>query len=64
MSNKVKDIDIKIRIYYFFNDDINTKTFDPNKVRIDNKSYKNHIKIFSYLLHWICNNERLERCKN
>ena len=51
MSNKVKDIDIKIRIYYFFNDNINTKTFDPNKVRIDNKSYKNHIKIFSYLLH-------------
>ena len=30
MSNKVKDIDIKNRTYYFF-DDINIKSFDPNK---------------------------------
>ena len=30
MSNKVKDIDIKNRTYYFF-DDINIKIFDPNK---------------------------------
>ena len=33
MSNKVKDIDIKNRIYYFFNDIINTKNFDPNQNR-------------------------------
>ena len=64
MSNKVKDIDIKVHTYYFFNDNINIKTFDPNKVRTDDKSYKNHIKIFIYLLHLICNNERLEICKN
>ena len=40
MSNKVKDIDIKNRIYYVF-DDINIKHFDPNKIKIDEKSYKN-----------------------
>ena len=64
MSNKVKDVGIKVHKYYFFNDDINIKTFDPNKVRIDDKSYKNHIKIFIYLLNLIWNNERLEICKN
>ena len=31
MSNKVKDIDMKHRTYYFFNDIINMKNFDPNK---------------------------------
>ena len=41
MSNKVKDIDIKIRTYYFFNDTINIKSFDPNNIKIDEKSYKN-----------------------
>ena len=29
MSNKVKDIDINRRTYYFFNDTINIKYFDP-----------------------------------
>ena len=41
MSNKVKDIDIKNRTYYFFNDIINVKKFDPNNIKIDEKSYKN-----------------------
>ena len=41
MSNKVKDIDIKNRTYYFFNDIINIKNFDPNNIKIDKKSYKN-----------------------
>ena len=40
MSNKVKDIDIKNRTYYFFDDIINIKTFDPNNIKIDKKSYK------------------------
>ena len=39
MSNKVKDIDIKNRTYYFFND-INIKNSDPNNIEIDEKSYK------------------------
>ena len=37
MSNKVKDIDIKNRTYYFYNDIINIKNFDPNNVKIDEK---------------------------
>ena len=28
-------------MYYFFNDIINMKNFDPNKTKIDEKSYKN-----------------------
>ena len=38
MSNKVKDIDMKNRKYYFFNDIINIKNFDPNNIKIDEKS--------------------------
>ena len=41
MSNKVKDIDITNCTYYFFNDIINIKNFDPNNIKIDEKSYKN-----------------------
>ena len=45
MSNKVKDIDIKNHTYYFFNDIINIKNFDPNNIKIVEKSYK-HIRIY------------------
>ena len=38
MSKKVQDIHIKNRTYYFFNDIINIKTFDPDKIKIDEKS--------------------------
>ena len=31
MSNKLKDIDIKKHIYYFFDEIINIKSFDRNK---------------------------------
>ena len=41
MSNKFKDIGIKNHTYYFFNDIINIKNFDPNNITIDEKSYKN-----------------------
>ena len=41
MSNKVNNIDIKSRTYYFFNDIINIKNFDPNNSKLDEKSYKN-----------------------
>ena len=41
MSNKLKDIDIENHTYYFFNDIINIKNFDPNKIKIVEKSYKN-----------------------
>ena len=35
MSNQVKDIDMKNRTYYFFNDIINIKNFDPKNIKID-----------------------------
>ena len=38
MSNKVKEIEIKVRTYYFFNDIINIKNFDPDKIKTDEKS--------------------------
>ena len=41
MSYKVKDIDIKNRIYFFFNDIINIKNFDPDNIKLDEKSNKN-----------------------
>ena len=37
----VNDINIKNHTYYFFDDIINIKYFDPNNVRIDEKSYNN-----------------------
>ena len=37
---EVKQINIKIRNYYFYND-INIKNFEPNLLEIDRKSYKN-----------------------
>ena len=33
MSSKVKDVNIKNRTYYFFNDMINIKNFDPNNIK-------------------------------
>ena len=39
MSNK----NIKNTTYYFFNDIINTGNFDPNNIKIDEKSYKDNL---------------------
>ena len=36
-----KQINVKNRTYYFFNDMINIKNFDPSLITIDQKSYKN-----------------------
>ena len=36
----VKQIDIKNRTYYFYNDMINIKKFDSNLLKIDKKSCK------------------------
>ena len=36
----VKQIDIKNRACYFYNDMINIKKFDSNSLKIDKKSYK------------------------
>ena len=37
----VKDINTKNNTYYFFDDIINIKDFDPNNTKIDKKSSKN-----------------------
>ena len=56
MGNKVKNIDIKNRTYYFFDDIINIKNFDQNNIKLDEKSYK--MMKYSYLQYWICDNQR------
>ena len=37
----VKDINIKNQTYYFFNNIMDIKDFDPNNIRIYKKSQKN-----------------------
>ena len=37
----IKEINIKNRTYYFFDDMINITNFDPKLLKIDKKSYKN-----------------------
>ena len=72
MGNKVKDISIKNHTYYFFDDIINIKNFNPNNIEIDEKSYLCmtyllYILIhylYSYLLHWICDDQRFEIRRN
>ena len=37
----IKEINIKNRTYYFYNDIIDIETFDSNMLKLDKKSYKN-----------------------
>ena len=37
----IKEIHIKYRTYYFYDDFINITNFDSNSLKIDKKSYKN-----------------------
>ena len=41
MSNKVKPLSMKNHTFYFLDDIINIKNFDPNNIKTDEKSYKN-----------------------
>ena len=50
VSNKDKDIDTNNCRYYFFNDIINLKNFDPNNFKVDENSYKN---IFIYYIVYV-----------
>ena len=47
-----KEIDIKNRSYCFFNGMINTKNLGPDKIKTDQKSYKNilvyHIRYVTF----------------
>ena len=36
----IKEINIKNRTYYFYNDIIDIKTFDSNYLKLDKKTYK------------------------
>ena len=38
---KIKQINIKNRTYYFYDDMINIKDFDSNLLKVDQKSFKN-----------------------
>ena len=37
----IKEINIKNRTHYFFDDIINIKNFDPKSLKTDKESYKN-----------------------
>ena len=46
----VKDINIKNHTYYYFDDIINIKDFDPSNIKIDEQSYEN---IFIYYIGYV-----------
>ena len=49
MINKFKETSIKNNTYCFFDDIINIKNFDPNNIKIDEKSYKNILIYIRYV---------------
>ena len=56
----VKQINIKSRTSYFYNDMINIKIFDSNLLKIDKKSYKD---IGIYNIGYITI-KKIDHCKN
>ena len=63
---EVKQINIKNRTYYFYNDMINRKTFEPNLLKIDKKSQKN-IRIYNIgfiKIKKINDYENIKQCKS
>ena len=59
MRNSVKDINIKNHTYYFFDDIFNIKDFDPNYIKIDERSYKN---ILIYYIEYVTIKKDLKIC--
>ena len=57
---KVKQREIKNRIYYFYNDMINLENFDSNLLKIDKKLYKG-INIYGIGYITI---KKIDECKN
>ena len=47
----IKQIDIKNRTYYFYNDLINIENFDPSMLKLDKKNSSKS----RYLSYWIYN---------
>ena len=48
---EVKQINIKNRTYYFYNDQINLKDFDARLLKVDKKDYK---EIDIYYIRYDC----------
>ena len=46
---KIRQINIKNKTYYFYNDQINLKDFDARLLKIDEKDY-NEIDIYYYYM--------------
>ena len=46
--NRVKEINIKNHTHYFLDDIINIKNFEPNRIKVDKKSYK------SVFIYYVC----------
>ena len=57
---EVKQINIKNRTYYFYNDQINLKDFDARLLKVDKKDYK---EIDIYYIGYITF-EEIANCKN
>ena len=60
MGREVKQIEIKNRTYYFYNNMINLKNFDWNLLNIDKKHYKG---INIYYIGYITN-KTIDYCQN
>ena len=57
---EVKQINIKNRTYYFYNDQINLKDFDARLLKVDKKDYK---KIDIYYIGYVMI-KKIANCKN
>ena len=57
---KVKHINIKNRIYYFYHDKINLKDFDAKLLKVDKKNYK---EIGIYYIGYVTL-KKIENCNN
>ena len=60
---KVKQIEIKNRTYYFYNDMINLKNFESILLKIDKKKKKNYKGIDIYYIGYIVI-KKIDNCEN
>ena len=64
---EIKQVNIKNRTYYFYNDIIDLKNFDARLLKIDKKSYKNigiyNIHIQIYLQHRYITIKKIDDCE-
>ena len=47
---KIKQVNIKSRTYYFYDDQINLKDFDAKLLKVDKKDYNEIITLVTWLL--------------